>query len=100
MVTSIVRKVQRLLAASGRTDVEVEIVFPVSPDAITTAGQEAPAHGPTPTLPGGLAVIPGAASGALLTLNRRRLSALLLEWLSCRYLKCTRVFAVKKWGAA
>ncbi len=63
MITSIVRKVQSLIADSGRSDVVAEIVFPVSPDAISTAGQEAPPHGAPPTLPGGLAVVPGAASG-------------------------------------
>ena len=63
MITSIVRKVQGLIADSGRSDVAAEIVFPVSPDAIATAGQEAPPHGAPPTLPGGLAVVPGAASG-------------------------------------
>lgn len=62
MVTSIVRKVQALIGASGRRDVTVEIVFPVSGDAITTSGQ-AMADGAAPTLPGGLAVVPGAAKG-------------------------------------
>jgi quinolinate synthase len=63
MVTSIVRKVRALIAASGRRDVAVEIVFPVSSDAITTSGQTDAAGAP-PTLPGGLAVVPGAAKGA------------------------------------
>jgi len=40
MITSIVRKVQSLLRASGRRDVDVEIVFPVNPSAITTAQQQ------------------------------------------------------------
>lgn len=62
MVTSIVRKVQSLIGASGRRDVAVEIVFPVSSDAITTASQ-ASGSGAPPTLPGGLAVVPGAAKG-------------------------------------
>ena len=39
MITSIVRKVQQMLRDSGRKDVEVEIVFPVSSQAITTSGQ-------------------------------------------------------------
>jgi hypothetical protein len=63
MVTSIVRKVQSLIAASGRRDVSAEIVFPVSSDAITTAGQTS-SNGAPPMLPGGLAVVPGAAKGA------------------------------------
>jgi quinolinate synthase len=63
MVTSIVRKVEALIAASGRRDVAVEIVFPVSSDAITTAGQTS-ADGTLPMLPGGLEVVPGAAKGA------------------------------------
>lgn len=57
MITSIVRKVQAMLKASGRSDVAVEIVFPVSIDAITT---EQTGGG---TLPGGLSLIPGPASG-------------------------------------
>jgi hypothetical protein len=40
MITSIVRAVQKRLAASGRADVAVEVVFPVSPEAITTDRQE------------------------------------------------------------
>ena len=36
MITSIVNKVQSILAASGRRDVDVEIVFPVAEGAITT----------------------------------------------------------------
>ena len=39
MITSIVRKVQQMLRDSSRKDVEVEIVFPVSSQAITTSGQ-------------------------------------------------------------
>lgn len=62
MITSIVRKVQALIGASGRRDVAVEIVFPVSIDAITTASQASDGGAP-PTLPGGLAVVPGAAKG-------------------------------------
>ena len=39
MITSIVRKVQGMLRGAGRTDVAVEIVFPVSAEAITTDKQ-------------------------------------------------------------
>ncbi|KAK9814582.1 hypothetical protein WJX72_008196 [[Myrmecia] bisecta] len=64
MITSIVRKVQAMLQASGRVDVDVEIVFPVSPEAITTSGQSPSMTGSGPViLPGGLQVVPGAASG-------------------------------------
>jgi quinolinate synthase len=35
MVTSIVRKVQDKLRAAGRTDVEVQIIFPVASEAVT-----------------------------------------------------------------
>lgn len=62
MITSIVRKVQRMIADSGRSDVVAEIVFPVSPDAIATV-QSTTAPTGLPSLPGGLSVIPGAASG-------------------------------------
>lgn len=60
MVTSIVRVVQSLLRHSGRDDVEVEVVFPVADNAITTPEQqqEKPA-----VLPTGLAVLPGPAMG-------------------------------------
>jgi hypothetical protein len=40
MITPIVRKVQALLAKSGRQDVEVEVVFPVTPSAISTPQQQ------------------------------------------------------------
>lgn len=70
MITSIVLKVQELLKdAGGREDVEVEIVFPVSSDSITTestmASSTASNSGTTSggVLPGGLAVVPGPASG-------------------------------------
>jgi quinolinate synthase len=65
MITSIVLKVQELLKkAGGRQDVEVEIVFPVSSDAITTESTMASATTATGgVLPGGLAVVPGPASG-------------------------------------
>jgi quinolinate synthase len=63
MITSIVRKVQAMVKASGRDDVEVEIVFPVAPQAISTPKQAA-APGAAPlTLPGGLSVVPGPAGG-------------------------------------
>lgn len=62
MITSIVLKVQEMLrAAGGREDVEVEIVFPVSSDSITTESTMANNGGGV--LPGGLAVVPGPASG-------------------------------------
>lgn len=62
MVTSIVRKVQGMLQQSGRSDISVEIVFPVSSDAITTDKQEV-SGATAATLPGGLSVVPGPASG-------------------------------------
>ena len=37
MITAIVRQVQQILAGSGRSDVDVEIVFPVASEAITTS---------------------------------------------------------------
>ena len=55
-------QVQFMLAESGRKDVTVEIVFPVSGDAITT-GKQSNGGGAPPTLPNGLAVVPGAAKG-------------------------------------
>ncbi|KAF5842215.1 hypothetical protein DUNSADRAFT_8614 [Dunaliella salina] len=86
MITSIVRKVQSLLRASGRRDVDVEIVFPVNPSAITTAQQQTSSssrsessNGASPSggdgsasggravggveLPMGLSVLPGPAMG-------------------------------------
>jgi quinolinate synthase len=70
MITSIVRKVQALLQAAGRTDVEVEVVFPVNPSAISTPAQQlspassSSAVGPSSSsLPLGLAVLPGPAAG-------------------------------------
>ena len=62
MLTAIVRKVQAMLQAAGRDDIKVEIVFPVSPDAITTDKQTTAAGGEI-TLPGGLSVVPGPAAG-------------------------------------
>lgn len=61
MSTSIVRKVQGMLNDAGRGDIEVEVIFPVSPDAITGLPSTA-ANGRAPGL-GDLAVIPGPASG-------------------------------------
>lgn len=79
MVTSIVNAVsatleRALAAASLPSDaVDVEVIFPVSADAVTTAetissppsrSSASPPPPPTaPLLPGGLAVIPGPASG-------------------------------------
>ncbi|PRW56007.1 quinolinate chloroplastic [Chlorella sorokiniana] len=60
MITSIVRKVQGMLHAAGRSDVSVEIVFPVSPEAITTDKQAGAAQ---TELPSGLSVVPGPAGG-------------------------------------
>ena len=65
MITAIVQRVETMLKDSGRDDVEVEIVFPVSPDAISTEGQATLFAAPL-TLPNGLTIIPGAASGELL----------------------------------
>mmetsp|Transcript_16425 Transcript_16425/g.45781 ORF Transcript_16425/g.45781 Transcript_16425/m.45781 type:complete len:389 (-) Transcript_16425:22-1188(-) len=59
MSTSIVRKVQGMLQTAARDDIEVEIIFPVSTDAITTASQE----GATAASLGGLQVVPGPAAG-------------------------------------
>jgi quinolinate synthase len=69
MITSIVRKVQALLGAAGRDDVEVEVVFPVNPRAITTPQQQVAAAGgvgqaaAVGQLSGGLALVPGPAGG-------------------------------------
>ena len=64
MITAITQRVETMLKESGRGDVEVEIVFPVSPDAISTDAQSTSAAEPL-TLPNGLTIIPGAASGTL-----------------------------------
>ena len=61
MVTSIVRAVAARLDAAGRDDVDVEIIFPVSADAVTAEG--ASVGGAPPALPGGLALVPGPAAG-------------------------------------
>lgn len=69
MITSIVRKVQAVLAATARRDVEVEVVFPVNPRAISTPKQleaGAAAGVEASSAAGGLAglqVIPGPAGG-------------------------------------
>ena len=62
MVTSIVRKVQSMIELSGRDDVDVEIIFPVSQDAIATE-EQANSSGNPLDLPGGIQMLPGAASG-------------------------------------
>jgi quinolinate synthase len=56
MVTSIVRKVQAMLQNAGREDIEVEIIFPVSPDSVTILGESS-------KLPGGIPIVPGPAGG-------------------------------------
>lgn len=56
MVTSIVRKVQSMLQSAGREDVEVEIIFPVSPESVTILGESS-------KLPGGISIVPGPAGG-------------------------------------
>lgn len=64
MVTSIVNKVKGLLrearAQGNETPVEVEVVFPVSVDAITPA--DASGSGGSEAL-AGLSIVPGVASG-------------------------------------
>lgn len=47
-----------MLRAAGRSDVAVEVVFPVSPEAITTDKQAGATQ-----LPAGLSVVPGPAGG-------------------------------------
>ena len=63
MITSIVRKVQQLLRDAGDRELKVEIVFPVAPDAMVSEQTAGLGQGVEPVLPGGLAMIPGAASG-------------------------------------
>jgi len=60
MVTSIVRKVQAMLRAADTRDVQVDIVFPVSVDAVAPGESMPAAPG---GLPGGLQVVPGPAGG-------------------------------------
>jgi len=65
MVTSIVRAVQARLEAAPpalRGAVEVEVIFPVADEAVA-AGPSAASPAAPATLPGGLALIPGPASG-------------------------------------
>eukprot|EP01024_Parvocaulis_polyphysoides_P033103 TRINITY_DN29509_c0_g1_i11.p1 TRINITY_DN29509_c0_g1~~TRINITY_DN29509_c0_g1_i11.p1 ORF type:complete len:482 (-),score=79.63 TRINITY_DN29509_c0_g1_i11:647-2092(-) len=62
MITSIVRKVQKMLQKDVSNKIQVEIVFPVSQSAITTSEQQT-SEPTSVTLPTGLSVIPGAASG-------------------------------------
>lgn len=70
MITSIVRKVQALLGAAGRSDVEVEVVFPVNPRSITTSQQQVAGGGGLGQAGAaggrdlaGLQVVPGPAGG-------------------------------------
>lgn len=64
MITSIVRKVQAMLLEACREDVEVEIVFPVNPQAITIQQQGSGGAAAPVELPGSnIAVLPGAAGG-------------------------------------
>ena len=65
MITAIVRRVQNILRDSGRTDVDVEIVFPVASEAITTNQQtfESLPAGSNATFPEGLSVLPGVTQG-------------------------------------
>lgn len=68
MVTAIVRKVQAMLRSAGRSDIAVEIVFPVASEAITTSANNGSSDGVVAksgngSLPGGLAMVPGPAGG-------------------------------------
>lgn len=63
MITSIVLKVQAMLAASGRSDVDVEVVFPVQSSAITTASQGRDSSAAPLEMLQGIAIIPGPAAG-------------------------------------
>mmetsp|Transcript_15315 Transcript_15315/g.36439 ORF Transcript_15315/g.36439 Transcript_15315/m.36439 type:complete len:201 (-) Transcript_15315:357-959(-) len=60
MSTSIVRRVQAMLNEAGRDDIEVEVIFPVSPDAISAVPQS---DGGADSVLGDLKVVPGPASG-------------------------------------
>jgi quinolinate synthase len=64
MITSIVRKVQALLREAGNASkgIDVEIVFPVAPEAITTAEQLRGSRVPV-ELPTGIAIAPGPQGG-------------------------------------
>ncbi|MEW5298785.1 MAG: hypothetical protein WDW36_001868 [Sanguina aurantia] len=63
MITSIVLKVQQMLAASSRTDVDVEIVFPVQASSITTASQGRGAGAAPLEMLHGISILPGPAAG-------------------------------------
>ena len=65
MITAIVRRVQAMLQAANRSDVDVEVIFPVAPEAITTRDQlnnSSNGNG-VAQLPGGLEIVPGPAGG-------------------------------------
>lgn len=71
MITSIVRQVQQILSDGPDMGLDVEIVFPVAAEAITTDSNasgaatkgSAGANGGQLELPGGLEVVPGPAGG-------------------------------------
>ena len=63
MITAIVRKVQAMLRAAGRADVDVEVVFPVAAEAVTVGDRGGGGGGEAPRLPGGLVLMPGPAGG-------------------------------------
>ena len=63
MITSIVRKVQSMLKDAKRDDIKVEVVFPVAPDAMVSEATANLGGTGEATLPGGLKMVPGAASG-------------------------------------
>ena len=100
MVTSIVRKVQGMLRGAGRSDVTVEIVFPVSPDAITTDRQQRSASDGSGgavsgaaaglELPAGLSVVPGPAGGEGCSLEG--------GCASCPYMKMNSLEALQTGG--
>lgn len=62
MITSIVRSVQKLLRDKGNSQLQVEIIFPVSTEAIVTQEQKT-SSGTAVDLPGDLQVLPGPATG-------------------------------------
>jgi len=69
MVTSIVRKVQDRLRASGRDDIEVQIIFPVASEAVTPVS-----HDPLGLVPGvqgfeGCTVAGGCATCPYMKMN-------------------------------
>jgi quinolinate synthase len=63
MATAVVLKVQAMLREAGRDDVAVEIIFPVSPDAIATDAQAGSQLGGAAATAAGLTVLPGPAGG-------------------------------------